>query len=81
MTIITMTREMGTRGKDVAGQVALKLGLELVHHELIESHSDKQTAAGQSEVRRFLEPGGAQNEARQPPKAATNSLPPRSSDA
>jgi hypothetical protein len=58
MTIIAMTREMGTRGKDVAGQVALKLGLELVHHELIESHSDKQAAAGQSEVRRFLEPGG-----------------------
>ncbi|HUE45765.1 MAG TPA: cytidylate kinase family protein [Aestuariivirgaceae bacterium] len=57
MTIIAMTREMGTRGKDVASQVAVKIGLELVHYELIETHSDQPAAHGQSEVRRFLEAG------------------------
>jgi cytidylate kinase len=57
MTIIAMTREMGTRGKDVAGQVALRLGLELVHHELIETHSDRPAGFERSEVRRFLEDG------------------------
>jgi cytidylate kinase len=69
MTIIAMTREMGTRGKDVASQVAVKIGLELVHHELIESHSDQPAASRQSEVRRFLEAGpGSDNKSAATPR-------------
>jgi len=36
MTVIAMTREMGSLGKDVAFGVAEKMGLEVVHHELVE---------------------------------------------
>ena len=36
MTVIAMTREMGTLGKDVAAGVSEKLGIEVIHHELVE---------------------------------------------
>lgn len=54
MTVIAMTREMGTLGKDVARIVAQRLGLTIVHHELV---STRQAArqAGPSDVARFLE--------------------------
>ena len=32
MPIVTMTREMGTRGRDVAIGLAEALGLEIVHY-------------------------------------------------
>ena len=38
MTVIAMTREMGTRGKDVAAGLAERLGIEVVHHEVVERH-------------------------------------------
>ena len=39
MTVIAMTREMGSRGKDVALGLASRFGLEIIHHELIEHRS------------------------------------------
>jgi len=36
MAIIAMTREMGSRGRDVALVLAGRLGLEVFHHELVE---------------------------------------------
>lgn len=57
MTIIAMTREMGTRGIEVARQAAFKLGLELVHHELVEFRPEPQAPREDSEVRRFLDAG------------------------
>lgn len=55
MTVIAMTREMGTRGKDIAAGVAEALGLEVVHHELVEQHLAKRMNVSESAVHRFLE--------------------------
>jgi cytidylate kinase len=55
MAVIAMTREMATRGKDVAAGLAEKLGLAVVHHELVE-HDIAQTAGlRDSEVHHLLE--------------------------
>jgi cytidylate kinase len=41
MSIVAMTREMGSLGKDVAAGLAQELGLPVVHHEIIDSLADK----------------------------------------
>ena len=41
MAIITMTREMGSLGRDVALGLADRLGLDLVQHELVEHIAEK----------------------------------------
>lgn len=55
MTVIVMTREMGTLGKDVAAGLADELDIEIVHHELIEHHLAERLDVGESAVHRFLE--------------------------
>ena len=55
MTVIAMTREMGTLGKDVAQGLADQLGLKVVHHELVERDLAQQLGAPESTVHRFLE--------------------------
>ena len=55
MTVIAMTREMGSLGKDVALGIAKELGLEIVHHELVERHIAERMELGESAVHRFLE--------------------------
>ncbi len=55
MAVIAMTREMGTRGKDVAAELAGRLGLEVVHHELVERHVAERMNVAESTVHRFLE--------------------------
>ncbi len=62
MTVIAMTREMGTRGKDVAKHLLDRLDVRLVHHELVEAPFDRQKAPGRSEVHRFLNGGAANGE-------------------
>lgn len=59
MTIITMPREMGTRGKDVARLVGEHLGIEVVHHELIARGLAEKMDLPPSNVLRFLEGGGS----------------------
>ena len=54
MTIITMTREMGSLGRDVALGIADRLGLDLVQHELVEHIAEKMHMQ-ESSVNRFLE--------------------------
>ena len=54
MTVITMTREMGSLGRDVALGLADRLGLELVQHELVEHIAEKMHMQ-ESSVNRFLE--------------------------
>ena len=44
MTVITMTREMGSLGRDVALRLAGRLGLELVQHEA-DSGVDREARA------------------------------------
>ena len=54
MTVITMTREMGSLGRDVALGLAERLGLDLVQHELVEHIAEKMHMQ-ESSVNRFLE--------------------------
>jgi cytidylate kinase len=55
MTVIAMTREMATLGKDVAAGLAERLGLEVVHHELVEHDIAAHAGMRDSEVHRYLE--------------------------
>lgn len=55
MTVIAMTREMGTRGKDIASGLADRLGLEIVHHQIVERHVAERLDIDESTVHRFLE--------------------------
>ncbi len=54
MTVIAMTREMGSLGKDVALGLAQDLGLRLVQHELV-GHLAEKMHVRESSVNRFLE--------------------------
>lgn len=54
MTIIAMTREMGSLGKDVAEGLARELGLKLLYHEVIDAVSEKMHLP-QSVITRFLQ--------------------------
>ncbi|MBL8882654.1 MAG: cytidylate kinase family protein [Hyphomicrobium sp.] len=55
MTVIAMTREIGARGSDVAAGLAERLGLEIVHHELVEHDIAARTGLSEDEVHRHLE--------------------------
>jgi cytidylate kinase len=55
MAVIAMTREMATLGKDVAAGLADRLGLNVVHHELVEHDIAERAGMRESEVHRFLE--------------------------
>lgn len=54
MTVIAMTREMGSKGRDVALALSEDLGLELMQHQLIEHIADKMHM-GEAAVNRLLE--------------------------
>jgi cytidylate kinase len=54
MPLIAMTREMGSLGKDVASEVARRLGRHVVHHEIIDNLANKMRLR-KSHVMRFLE--------------------------
>lgn len=55
MTVIAMTREMGTLGKDVAAGLAEAQAIEVIHHELVEHFLAERLHLGESTVHRFLE--------------------------
>ena len=55
MAVIAMTRELGTLGKDVVAELAERLGLDVIHHELVEHDIAKSSGLPESEVHRFLE--------------------------
>lgn len=55
MAIIAMTREMATRGRDVAAGLADRLGLEVIHHEIVAHDIAERSGMRESEVHRFLE--------------------------
>ncbi len=54
MTVIAMTRELGTLGQDVAARVAGDLGIEVVHDDLIERNLAERLQLDDSAVRRFF---------------------------
>lgn len=55
MTVIAMTREIGARGSEIAAGLAERLGLEIVHHELVEHDIAARTGLSEEEVHRHLE--------------------------
>ena len=55
MAVIAMTREIGTFGKDVAAGLAERLGLDVIHHELVKHGIVKSSGLPESEAHRFLE--------------------------
>lgn len=55
MAVIAMTREMATRGKDVAAGLAERLDLTIVHSEVVEHDIAEHSGMRESEVHRFLE--------------------------
>ena len=55
MTVIAMTREMGTLGKDVALELSVKMDLALIHHQLVEQDIAKRLSVEVGDVHRFLE--------------------------
>lgn len=54
MTVIAMTREMGSLGRDIALGLAEELSLKLIQHEVVDHVADKMHL-GASTVNRFLE--------------------------
>ena len=54
MPLITIPREMGTLGKDVAAQVAQQLGEKAIHHEIVDQLADKMRLR-KTHVVRFLD--------------------------
>jgi cytidylate kinase len=59
MAVIAMTREMATLGRDVAAGLAQRLGLQIVHHELVAQDIAGRAGTRESEVLRFLEGGSS----------------------
>lgn len=55
MAVIAVTREMGTLGKDVAAGLAERLGLEIVHHELVRDDIIQSSGLPEGEAHRFRE--------------------------
>ena len=55
MPVIAMTREMGSQGKDIAIGLAERLGMHIVHHNLIEHDLSDTLNCEESDVHRFLE--------------------------
>lgn len=60
MTVIAMTREMGTLGKDVAAGVAERLNLDVVHSELIAQRVGERLGIKESAANRYLEGSSTQ---------------------
>ena len=54
MSIIAMTREMGSLGKDVAEGLAHELGLKLLYHEIVDSVAEKMHLPA-NVITRFLQ--------------------------
>ena len=55
MTVIAMTREIGSRGTDVAAGVAAELGLEIINSEIVVPHVAGSLGLEQSAVQCYLD--------------------------
>ena len=55
MTVIAMTREIGSRGSEVAAGVAAALGLEIINSEIIVPHVAGSLGVDESAVQRYLD--------------------------
>jgi len=55
MTVIAMTRQLGCLGADVASGIADRLGLKVVHSEIVANHVAERLGVGQGTVLRYVE--------------------------
>jgi cytidylate kinase len=55
MTVIAMTREIGSRGSEVAAGVAAELGLEIINSEIVVPHVAGSLGLEHSSVQRYLD--------------------------
>jgi len=55
MPVIAMTREIATRGSEVAAGLAARLGLTVIHPELVEHEIAERSGMPENTVHRFLE--------------------------
>jgi len=55
MTVIAMTREIGSHGYEVAAGVAATLGLEIINSEIVAPHVAESLGMEQSTVQRYLD--------------------------
>jgi len=55
MTVIAMTREIGSRGSEVAAGVAAELGLEVINSEIVVTDVAGSLGVTQSAVQRYLD--------------------------
>jgi cytidylate kinase len=55
MTVIAMTREIGSHGSEVAAGVAATLGLEIINSEIVVPHVAGSLGVEQSAVQRYLD--------------------------
>lgn len=55
MTVIAMTRQMGCLGAEVAAGVAERLGLEVIHSEIVANNVAERLGVGEGTVRRYVE--------------------------
>ena len=55
MTVIAMTREIGSRGSEVAAGVAAALGLEIINSEIVVPHVAGSLGVDESAVQRYLD--------------------------
>jgi cytidylate kinase len=62
VTVIAMTREMGSLGSEVAAGLAEQMGLKVIHHELVEHDLAGKMEVEESLVHRFLEGGASRFE-------------------
>src|SRR3984957_602944 len=54
MTVVAMTREIGSHGSEVAAGVAAALGLEIINSEIVVPHVAETLGVKQSAVQRYL---------------------------
>jgi cytidylate kinase len=55
MTLIAMTREIGSLGTEVAGRVAKRLGLEIVRSEVAANNVARRLGVAESAISRYLD--------------------------
>src|SRR5450432_1006401 len=55
MTVIAMTRQLGCLGADVASGIAKRLGLKVIHSEIVANHVAERLGVGQGTVLRYVE--------------------------
>jgi cytidylate kinase len=55
MTVIAMTRQLGCLGSEVASGIADRLGLQIVHSEIVANHVAERLGVGQGAVLRYVD--------------------------